>query len=62
MVVSTVEAAAVDVQLRIELSPNCSLTPASARVFVISVAGLSFAVALLFAVAGFWPVLPFAAL
>jgi hypothetical protein len=29
---------------------------------VISVAGLTFAVALLFAVAGFWPVLPFAAL
>jgi uncharacterized membrane protein len=62
VVVSTVEAGAVDVQHRIELSPNCSLTPASARVFVVSVAGLTFGVALLFAVAGFWPVLPFAAL
>jgi len=47
---------------RIELTPNCSLTPRGARVFVVSLAALTFGLALLFALRGFWPVLPFAGL
>ena len=47
---------------RIELAPNCSLTPHGAAVFVGSTALLVFAVALFFASRGFWPVLPFAGL
>ena len=49
-------------EFRIELTPNCSLTPRGARIFVGSVAALTFAVALFFALQGFWPVLPFAGL
>jgi uncharacterized membrane protein len=62
MVVSTVEAGPAAVQYRIELSPNCSLTPASARAFVASLALVTFATALVFAWQGLWPVLPFAVL
>ncbi len=62
MVVSTVEAGPVAVEHRIELSPNCSLTPASARVFVGSLALLTLGTALFFAWRGLWPVLPFAGL
>lgn len=47
---------------RIELVPNCSLTPRSARLFVGSLALLTFAVALFFTARGLWPVLPFAGL
>jgi uncharacterized membrane protein len=47
---------------RIELAPNCSLTPQGARLFVGSLAALTFAVAGFFALQGFWPVLPFAGL
>ncbi len=47
---------------RIELAPNCSLTPHGAAVFVGSIALLVFAVAIFFAWRGFWPVLPFAGL
>jgi len=47
---------------RIELVPNCSLTPRSARLFVGSLAILTFAVALFFTARGLWPVLPFAGL
>ena len=47
---------------RLELIPNCSLTPRGARIFVGSVAALTFGVALFFALQGFWPVLPFAGL
>lgn len=47
---------------RIELAPNCSLTPTGARVFVGSLALVTFAVAGFFALQGFWPVLPFAGL
>jgi uncharacterized membrane protein len=47
---------------RIELAPNCSLTPRGARIFVGSVAALTFGVALFFTLRGFWPVLPFAGL
>lgn len=47
---------------RIELAPNCSLTPRGAALFVGSVAFLVFAVAAFFTWRGFWPVLPFAGL
>jgi uncharacterized membrane protein len=45
---------------RIELSPNCSLSPQGARLFVGSLAAVTFAVAGFFALQGFWPILPFA--
>lgn len=47
---------------RIELAPNCSLTPRGARLFVGSLALLTFAIATFLASRGFWPVLPFAGL
>jgi uncharacterized membrane protein len=47
---------------RIELAPNCSLTPQGARLFVGSLALVTFSVAGFFALQGFWPVLPFAGL
>jgi uncharacterized membrane protein len=50
------------VEHRIELAPNCSLTPQGARLFVGSLAIVTFAVAGFFAMQGFWPVLPFAGL
>lgn len=62
MVVSTVEAGPVAFEYRIELSPNCSLTPATARRFVGSLALLTLGTALFFTWRGFWPVLPFAGL
>lgn len=62
MVVSTVEAGRAAFEYRIELSPNCSLTPASARAFVGSLALLTLGTALFFTWQGFWPVLPFAGL
>jgi uncharacterized membrane protein len=46
----------------LELRPRCSLTPQGARVFVGIVAGTTFGVGSLFALQGFWPVLPFAGL
>ena len=45
---------------RIELVPNCSLTPQGARLFVGSLAFVTFGVAGFFAFQGLWPVLPFA--
>jgi uncharacterized membrane protein len=60
MVVSTVEAGPSACAHRIELAPNCSLTPRSARIFVASVAVLTLGTALVFALQGLWPVLPFA--
>jgi uncharacterized membrane protein len=45
---------------RIELVPNCSLSPQGARVFVGSLALVTFGVAGFFALQGFWPILPFA--
>ena len=42
---------------RIELAPNCSLTPAGARLFFASICAFSLMVALFFAAQGFWPVL-----
>jgi uncharacterized membrane protein len=53
---------ATPVEHRIELAPNCALTPQSARVFVGGLAALTFGTALLFAFQGLWPVLPFAGL
>lgn len=46
----------------LELSPRCSLTPKTARIFIALVATPTFAIALLFTAQGFWPVLPFAGL
>jgi uncharacterized membrane protein len=47
---------------RIELSPNCSLTPVGARRFFICTCLFSLAFAMVFVIRGFWPVLPFWAL
>lgn len=60
MVVSTVHPGVSACEHRIELVPNCSLTPQSARLFLASVALLTFGAALFFALQGLWPVLPFA--
>lgn len=45
-----------------ELRPNASLTHRDAAFFFLSIAAVSLAVAIGFATAGFWPVLPFAGL
>jgi len=47
---------------RIELAPNCSLTPATAGAFFASIALFSLGVSMFFVMQGFWPVLPFWAL
>jgi uncharacterized membrane protein len=47
---------------RIELAPNCSLTPRGAVLFFASICLFSLAFAMIFVVMGFWPVLPFWAL
>ncbi len=47
---------------QIRLSPNCSLTPRSARLFYGSIFLATFAVSGAVAAQGFWPVLPFAGL
>ncbi len=60
--VTTSSLAATTPEHRIELAPNCSLTPPGARLFVGSLALVTFAVAGFFALQGFWPVLPFAGL
>ena len=44
---------------RIELAPNCSLTPRGAMLFFASICLFSLAFAMIFVVMGFWPVLPF---
>jgi uncharacterized membrane protein len=46
--------------MRIELSPNCSLSPQGARRFFASVCVASMSVALPLTFMGYWPVLPFA--
>lgn len=46
----------------ITLTPNCSLTPRAAWGFFGSLCLVTFAIALLVAARGFWPVLPFAGL
>jgi uncharacterized membrane protein len=47
---------------RIELAPNCSLTPAGAKLFFGCTCLFSLAFAMIFVFLGFWPVLPFWAL
>lgn len=47
---------------RVELRPNCALTPAAALLFFASVCAVSFSIAGLFAAQGLWPVFPFAGL
>lgn len=42
--------------------PNCSLSPAERRFFLVFIASLTLGVALAFASLGAWPVLPFAGL
>ncbi|MDE2305977.1 MAG: DUF2244 domain-containing protein [Gammaproteobacteria bacterium] len=44
---------------RIVLAPNCSLTPAGARLFMLSIGSFSLPLALLFAWRGYWPVLAY---
>jgi uncharacterized membrane protein len=44
----------------IVISPNCSLTPKSANVFLLATGGATFLIALSLAIQGLWPVLPFA--
>ena len=46
--------------MRIELSPNCSLSPRGARWFFGSVCVASMSVALPLTFMGYWPILPFA--
>ena len=46
--------------MRIELSPNCSLSPKGARWFFGSVCVASMSVALPLSFMGYWPILPFA--
>jgi uncharacterized membrane protein len=47
---------------RIDLAPNCSLTPAGAKLFFGGTCLFSLAFCMIFVVLGFWPVLPFWAL
>jgi uncharacterized membrane protein len=47
---------------RIELAPNCSLTPAAAKLFFGATCLFSLSFALFFVLRGLWPVLPFWAL
>ena len=54
------DTAAEPVSHRIELAPNCSLSPRGARLFVGSLAFVTLGVALFFTLQGYWPVLPFA--
>jgi len=51
-----------ELEYRIELAPNCSLTPQGARLFVGSLAATTFGLAGFLALQGLWPVLPFAGL
>ena len=63
MVVSTFEPhPATESGHRIELAPNRSLTPESARRFVGGLALVTFGTAGFFALQGLWPILPFAGL
>ncbi len=48
--------------LRIEICPNCSLSVRGALMFFASLCLVSFGVAGILALRGFWPVLPFAGL
>lgn len=47
---------------RFELAARCSLTPHTARIFVVTMASGTFAVAGFFTLQGYWPILVFAGL
>lgn len=47
---------------RIELAPNCSLSPSDAKLFFGSICCFSLSFAAFFALQGFWPILPFCGL
>ena len=47
---------------RIQIAPNCSLTPRTALLFFLPLCCVSLTVAGLLTTQGFWPVLPFAGL
>lgn len=47
---------------RIDIAPNCSLTPRGGAVLFGVICGVSFAIAGVLALMGYWPVLPFAGL
>jgi uncharacterized membrane protein len=47
---------------RIELAPNCSLSPLAAKLFFVCTCLFSLAFSMIFAIRGFWPVLCFWAL
>ncbi len=47
---------------RLILTPNCSLTPRTATLFLIATGGLTFLIAGVLAFRGLWPILPFAGL
>ena len=49
-------------ELRIDLAPNCSLSPTGAKLFFISTCLFSLTFSLFFALQGLWPVLVFWAL
>jgi uncharacterized membrane protein len=46
----------------IVIRPNCSLTPRAALHFFVGIAGITLLIAIVCAIQGFWPVLPFAGL
>ena len=47
---------------RIEITPNCSLSPRGARWFFASACAASLSIALPLSLIGYWPILPFAGL
>lgn len=48
--------------VRIAIAPHCSLTPSGARSFFLGTCGVSFGIAALPTLRGYWPVLAFAGL
>jgi uncharacterized membrane protein len=60
--IALAETSVTDRPLRIELCPNCSLSVGGALMFFGSLCSVSFAIAGILALKGFWPVLPFSGL
>lgn len=50
------------IAVRIELAPHCSLTPSGARTLFLGTCGVSFGIAGLLTLRGYWPVLAYAGL
>ena len=50
------------IAVRIELAPHCSLTPSGARTLFLGTCGVSFGIAGLMTLRGYWPVLAYAGL